>query len=193
MSREESEVDAETVPGCAKRIGSALLDARGVQDRRGTLGETPPRIVNVDFHLEQPDQSVCQQTTSEPAESYRQRSFRARDVWASDGSSTRVTNVIFAQALNCQVLRFERRGDMAEYRALVVDSDGVVWKRFEFDVQHDTGAVNYAQRYLERNDVEVWQGSRRVAVLNPTLALSSATVRDFIVERSSSSSRPVRR
>jgi hypothetical protein len=82
---------------------------------------------------------------------------------------------------------------MAEYRALVVDSDGVVVKRFEFDVQHDTGAVNYAQRYLERNDVEVWQGSRRVAVLNPTLALSSATVRDFIVERSSSSSRPVRR
>lgn len=61
---------------------------------------------------------------------------------------------------------------MAEYRALVVDADGKVLKRFTFDVQHDTGAVNYAQRYLEHDDIEVWQGARRVIVLKPVSVLT---------------------
>jgi hypothetical protein len=63
-------------------------------------------------------------------------------------------------------------GDVAEYRALVVDAGGKVLKRFTFDVQHDTGAARYAQRYLEHDDIEVWQGARRVVVLKPVSALT---------------------
>lgn len=54
---------------------------------------------------------------------------------------------------------------MATYTAQVLDANGAVVERFEFNVQHDTGAANYAQRYAETGDVEVWQGTRRVIQL----------------------------
>jgi hypothetical protein len=59
---------------------------------------------------------------------------------------------------------------MRDYRAYILGIDGhrFVWvKDFSSDHQDDARALNAARQFLDKHDVEVWDGGRLVARLSP--------------------------
>jgi hypothetical protein len=54
---------------------------------------------------------------------------------------------------------------MQEYRAFVIGPDGHVMLRHDFSARDDEAAKQFAQRYVDGHDIEVWQLERRIAVL----------------------------
>ena len=54
---------------------------------------------------------------------------------------------------------------MSDYRAFVLDADGHVRQRQDFEAEDDVQAVQIAQRYVDGHDVEVWQLGRMVGKL----------------------------
>jgi hypothetical protein len=54
---------------------------------------------------------------------------------------------------------------LSDYRAFVIDATGHVVKRHDFTAEDDVRALQRAQRYLDRHDIEVWQFGRVVGKL----------------------------
>jgi hypothetical protein len=52
-----------------------------------------------------------------------------------------------------------------EYRAYLLDENGRVLKREDFEADNDTQAMESAGRYLDGHDVEVWQLERVIGLL----------------------------
>ena len=57
---------------------------------------------------------------------------------------------------------------MVGYRAFVMGTTGEVVKRHDFVSTDDAAALEYARRYVDYRDVEVWQLHRRVGLLRHT-------------------------
>jgi hypothetical protein len=56
-------------------------------------------------------------------------------------------------------------GRMQEYRAFVIGPDGHVMLRHDLSALDDEAAKQFAQRYVDGHDIEVWQLDRRIAIL----------------------------
>lgn len=54
---------------------------------------------------------------------------------------------------------------MLTYRAYVLDKNGHVMKRHDFEAVHDEDALRHARQYVDGHDVEVWQLDRVVKLL----------------------------
>lgn len=54
---------------------------------------------------------------------------------------------------------------MSDYRAFIVDAEGHVVKRHDFEAEDDAGAIASAQQYVDGHDVEIWQLDRIVGKL----------------------------
>lgn len=52
---------------------------------------------------------------------------------------------------------------MSEYRAYVIGPDGHVSQRIELDCTDEPTARQKAERLVDGLDVELWQGTRRIA------------------------------
>ena len=55
---------------------------------------------------------------------------------------------------------------MAEYRAYLLNAQGRIASRFEYDSRDDEAALEHAQQYVDGYEVEVWQSNRVVAKLS---------------------------
>jgi hypothetical protein len=53
-----------------------------------------------------------------------------------------------------------------DYRAYVLDRNGRVTKRFDFEADDDTQAMQSAKQYVDGHDVEVWQLARVVGKIS---------------------------
>jgi hypothetical protein len=52
---------------------------------------------------------------------------------------------------------------MSEYRVFVIGIDGRFIKAAHFDCQDDSAAIESAKQFIDGNDVELWQGDRKIA------------------------------
>lgn len=55
---------------------------------------------------------------------------------------------------------------MPEYCAYLLDAEGHIAKRIDFESTDDATAISHARQYVDGRDVEVWQLKRRVATLS---------------------------
>jgi hypothetical protein len=58
---------------------------------------------------------------------------------------------------------------MADYRAYILDDDGRVSRAVAFVCPDDEAAEKYARQFVDVSDVELWQGSRRIATFDSEL------------------------
>jgi hypothetical protein len=56
----------------------------------------------------------------------------------------------------------------AEYRAYIIDPDGHILRSNGFAATSDDAAFEYARRFVDGHDVELWSGARLVGKLKPT-------------------------
>ncbi len=54
---------------------------------------------------------------------------------------------------------------MQDYRAYVLDQNGHVTQRHDFEFVDDEAAIIHARRFVDGHDVEVWQIDRVVKLL----------------------------
>jgi hypothetical protein len=54
---------------------------------------------------------------------------------------------------------------VAEYRAYILDGDGHIQRYEPLICPDDTTAIAAAKRLVDRYDVELWEGSRKVILL----------------------------
>lgn len=54
---------------------------------------------------------------------------------------------------------------MSDYRAFVLNAEGHVTKRHDFEADDDVQAVQIARQYVDGHDVEVWQRDRMIGKL----------------------------
>ncbi|MDA9435827.1 hypothetical protein [Bradyrhizobium sp. CCBAU 51627] len=52
-----------------------------------------------------------------------------------------------------------------QYRAYLVGENGVFRSAEAFEAQSDTSALDFAQQFARRGDVEVWQLGRKIGLL----------------------------
>jgi hypothetical protein len=52
---------------------------------------------------------------------------------------------------------------MADYRAYILDDDGRISRAIAFVCPDDNAAETYAKQFVVVHDIELWQGSRRIA------------------------------
>ena len=55
---------------------------------------------------------------------------------------------------------------MSDYCAYILDAEGHIAKRIDFESADDAAALSHARQYVDGHDVEVWQLKRRVATLS---------------------------
>jgi hypothetical protein len=60
-------------------------------------------------------------------------------------------------------LKSRRSGQMAEYRAYIIDENGHFLRALELVCADDEIAKEYAKQLVDGHDVELWQGDRQVA------------------------------
>jgi hypothetical protein len=56
---------------------------------------------------------------------------------------------------------------MAEYRAYIVGSDGHFIRSIQLLCADDDAAKEYAKQFVDRHDVELWQGERKISEFKP--------------------------
>jgi hypothetical protein len=54
---------------------------------------------------------------------------------------------------------------MPEYRAYLIGSDDRIVERIDVDLPDDAAAIAAALRLVDGHDVELWQGTRKIAEL----------------------------
>jgi hypothetical protein len=54
---------------------------------------------------------------------------------------------------------------MPEYRAYLIGSDDRIVERIDVDLPGDAAAIAAALRLVDGHDVELWQGTRKIAEL----------------------------
>lgn len=57
---------------------------------------------------------------------------------------------------------------MSDYRAFLIDANGHVVKRHDFEAADDTQAMTAAELYIDGHDIEIWQLDRIVGKLPRT-------------------------
>jgi hypothetical protein len=55
---------------------------------------------------------------------------------------------------------------MSDYRVYVLDNDDHITARVELDCADDSAAIEYAKQFVNGQDIELWQGDRRIAKLD---------------------------
>jgi hypothetical protein len=67
--------------------------------------------------------------------------------------------------LGIDVVRSDFGGDanMAEYRAYIMDKDGLISRAIGLVCPDDETAMEYAKQFVEGHDVELWQHDCRIA------------------------------
>jgi hypothetical protein len=58
--------------------------------------------------------------------------------------------------------------EQGEYRAYVTGSDGHILKANGFVAENDDAAFEYARRFVDSHDIELWSGARLVGKLKRT-------------------------
>ncbi|EIG57000.1 hypothetical protein Bra1253DRAFT_01638 [Bradyrhizobium sp. WSM1253] len=56
---------------------------------------------------------------------------------------------------------------MPEYRAYILGSDGHIQLRLELDCADEPTASERAKQLVNRQDVELWEGARKIATYRP--------------------------
>jgi hypothetical protein len=52
---------------------------------------------------------------------------------------------------------------MSDYRVYIISIDDHIVDRIELDCADDDAAIEYAKRYINGQDIELWQMDRRIA------------------------------
>ena len=56
---------------------------------------------------------------------------------------------------------------MADYRIYILDPTGHIYLRYDFRGRDDLAAFDESKKYSVKQSVEIWQGTRQVARIDP--------------------------